>query len=424
MLRYAVVIGAFLFVALIEGACYYKATGDFLFKYHNTLSHYAVNHGFCTDLRMFPSIMFHVNPFNYEFQFQGLQRSYYGFYYLVAVFALIYGLFFKRAYLVSLWLIVIFAYLQWGSMSFTEYKLMHRLPRHLSLATPPMILCVAFFLGNLRPRILKKIISPLIVVFIIISSLIFCYYRHQDLLDAVLPQPIIHNYLESLKPKYVYACNNTLAYQKFLDKFQNKGRQYIDINFAGSSHQNDAYAILGEFRNWQDVVRKVLPNPYNIPANWELEKTLTVKGRLERPPYKIKIYKILNTPIKQIEIQKKEEINSYLLKKFPKVFTKNSRLILVWECAQLDGTDKLKLTNDQLTLHHIEFNYPEEINYKVFMPIPKNQSLKYRLIKEQGRGDVNIIEYPTPLNNFSLLIKVDDGSYPSHDFYRFLCCSR
>ena len=156
-LRYVIVVAAFLFIASIEGASYYKVTGDFLFKYHNTLSHYAVDHGFCTDLGMFPRIMFHLNPFSYEFEFQGLQRSYYGFYYIVAVFALIYGLFFKRAYFVSLWLIVVFAYLQWGSMSFTEYKLMHRLPRHLSLATPPLILCIAFLLGNLRPGKFKKL---------------------------------------------------------------------------------------------------------------------------------------------------------------------------------------------------------------------------------------------------------------------------
>jgi len=423
-LRYVIVVAAFLFIASIEGASYYKVTGDFLFKYHNTLSHYAVNHGFCTDLGMFPRIMFHLNPFSYEFEFQGLQRSYYGFYYIVAVFALIYGLFFKRAYFVSLWLIVIFAYLQWGSMSFTEYKLMHRLPRHLSLATPPMILCVAFLVGNLEPKGLRRFISPLIVLFLIISSLIFCYYRHQDLLDAVLPQSIINNYLESLKPKYVYASTNTIAYQRFLDKFQNKDRQYIDINYVKNARQKDAYIILGEFRNWQDVVRKISPNPNKIPTNWKLEDTFTVEGRLKRPPYKIQIYKILNTPInqnpiKQIEIQNKDEIISYLLKKFPQVVTKSSNLVLAWECAQLDGIDKLKLKNDQLTLKHIEFNYPQEISYRVFMSIPKNQSLQYRVIKEQGRGEVNILEHPAAQNDFSLLIKVDDGSYPSYDFYKF-----
>jgi hypothetical protein len=340
------------------------------------------------------------------------------------VFALIYGLFFKRAYFVSLWLIVVFAYLQWGSMSFTEYKLMHRLPRHLSLATPPMILCVAFSLGNLRPGILKKIISPMILSFLIISSLVFCYHRHQDLIDAVLPQSFINHYLESLKPKYVYASTNTIAYQKFLDKFQSKGRQYIDINFANSGHQNDAYVIFGEFRNWHEVVRKILPNRSKIPPNWKLVDNITVEGRHNRPPYKIQIYKILNTPIKQdiikqMGIQNKEELIPYLSKNFPQTFTKGSNLILAWECAQLDGIDKLKLNNDQLTLHHIEFNYPQEINYKVFMPIPNNKNLQYRVIKEQGRGDVNILEYPDAQNEFSLSIKVDDGPYPSFDFYRF-----
>ncbi len=423
-LRYVIAVAAFLFIASIEGASYYKVTGDFLFKYHNTLSHYAVNHGFCTDLWMFPRIMFHLNPFSHSLQFQGLERSYYGFYYIVAVFGLIFGLFFKRAYFINLWLIIVFAYLQWGSMSFTEYKLMHRLPRHLSLATPPMILCVAFFIGNLRPRILNKVISPIILSFLIISSLVFCYYRHQDLIDSVLPQSAINHYLESLKPKYVYACNNTIAYQRFLDKFQNRGRQYIDINYVKGARQKDAFVIVGEFRNWQDVVRKVLPNRYKIPPNWKLIDEITVEGRLDRPPYKVQIYKLIDTPIKQdlikqVGIQNKEELISYLSKEFPQAFTKGTELVMVWECAELDGIEELKLKDGRLTLHHKDFNYPQGVNYRVFMPIPKSQSLQYRVIKEQGRGKVNILEQPDEQNEFSLLIKVDDGAYPSFDFYRF-----
>jgi hypothetical protein len=239
------------------------------------------------------------------------------------------------------------------------------------------------------------------------------------LTDSVLPQAVIHNYLEYLRPKYVYAANNTIAYQKFLDKFKNKGRQYIDIRRARNIRQEDAYAIIGEFRNWRGVVRDILPNPYSIPVNWKLEKVLRVEGKLQRPPYKVKVYKLLTIPIPELEIKKLKKTEQFLLNKFPDALKKDSNLILSWECAQLDGIDELILKDDQLMLKHIEFLYPKEVNYKVFMPVPKNENLRYRIIKEQGRGKVSIIQFPRKENNFSLKIKIDDGPFPSYDFYRF-----
>lgn len=420
VLRYAILIGVFLVVMSAEGASYYKVTGDFFFKYNHTLTHYAGDHGFCKDLTMYPRIMFHINSRG-NYRFQGKEYSYYGFYYIFTLFALIYSLtqYKRNAYFINIWLLTVFLYLQWGSMSFTEYTPLHRLPRHLSLVTPPMILCLAFFISNFRPEKIKKYISPVIVSFLLISSLIFCYYRHQNLEDSVLPQAAIHNYLDYLKPRFVYAANSTSAYQKFLDKFKDKGRRYIDIRSAKYNRREDAYAIIGEYRHWRDVVRSVLPNPSSIPANWKLEKVLEVEGKLKRPPYKVKIYKLLTIPIPELEIKKTKITKRFLLKKYPHAFKKDSKLILSWECAQLDGIDELNLKDDQLTLQHIKFNYPQEINYRVFTSIPKNENLRYRIIKEQGRGEVSIIKYPTKENNFSLVIRVDDGHFSSYDFYRF-----
>ena len=83
------------------------------------------------------------------------------------------------------------------------------------------------------------------------------------------------------------------------------------------------------------------------------------------------------------------------------------------ECAQLDGIEELELTDSRLMLRHIVFDYPKEINYKVFMPIVSNENLRYKIIKEQGRGEVSIIE--SPKNNFSLIIRIDDGPFPSEE---------
>ena len=57
--RLLLLMAGFLIVAGIEGACYYKVTGDYFYKYHNTLTHYAGEHAFCKDLSMYPQLMFH-----------------------------------------------------------------------------------------------------------------------------------------------------------------------------------------------------------------------------------------------------------------------------------------------------------------------------------------------------------------------------
>ena len=420
VLRYAILAGAFLVVASVEGLLYYKFTDDFFFKYHNTLSHYAGVHGFNTDLTMYPRIMFHLGR-DWTFRFQGLATSYYGFYYIAALAAFGYGLTRRRmeVYAVLLWVLTVFCYLQWGSMSFTEYLPFHRLPRHLSLVTPAMILCLAFFLGNFRPAAVRKWAAPLVTVFLVASSLVFCYYRHQHLTDSVLPQGPVHNYLEFLQPKIVYAANNTVAYQKFLDRFQDRGRRYADIRRAGHNRQEGAYAVIGEFRNWRDVVRDVVPDPARIPVNWELEKTLTVPGRLARAPYRVRVYKLLTEPIPRLELKRRAQMKQFLMKRFPGALRPGSLLMLAWECGRVDGVEELRVRGDRISLRHIAFTPPEDIAASVFRPLPETGGLEYRVIKEQGRGAVTIAQAPSAENGYSLLIRVDDGPFPRHDFYRF-----
>jgi 4-amino-4-deoxy-L-arabinose transferase-like glycosyltransferase len=419
-LRYVLLVGGFLFVVVIEGACYYKVTGDFFFKYHNTLSHYAGEHGFCRDLTMYPRIMFHLNSLG-KFQFQGIEYSYYGFYYIIALCAFIYGLFtWKRTTCcITLWLFTVFAYLQWGSMSFTHYTPFHRLPRHLSLATPAMILCIAYCAGNFKPVKFRTYVSTAVVAFLVLSSTVLCYYRHEYLLDSVLPQAAIHTYLEKLNPRFVYAANNTIAYQRFLDKFKEQGRQYLDIRSAHAIRQRDAYAITGEFRNWQDVVREVLPNPSSVPANWKVEKAIRVAGRLNKSPYTVKVYHLLTTPIEDIELTNSNVLKRYLLRKFPEAIKESSKLILAWECDRVDGVEEIIVRDKKLEMRHIEFNEPEEVSYSIFSPVLKDTLERYRVLKDRGRGDVRVIELPNQKNNFSLRLRVDDGAFPSSGYYLF-----
>lgn len=417
--RYAILAAGFAVLAVLEGWAYYRVTGDFLFKYHNTLSHYAGSHGFCTDPGLYPRIMFHLGN-DLQPRFQGLADSYYGFYYIVALVAVVLGLlrWSPHRCIVICWLLTVFCYLQWGSMSLTEYIPLHRLPRHLSLATPPMILSLAFLLGSSRSK-LRRYAAAVVVVFLVTSSLVFCRYRHQSLQDAVVCQGRIHDYIQSLQPAHVYAACNTIAYQRFLDKFQDHGRHYVDIRRARHCRHNNAFAVVGEFRNWRDVVREALPDPDRIPANWELHTTLTVPGRLQRPPFLVKIYRLLNRPVREMNRHRHREARKHLRREFPEAVTPASTIILSWECNRVDGTEELSLSGETLKLRHVDYCPPEGISYRLYAPMPANDRLRYRLIQTQGRGTVTITQSPLSENKWTMKILIDDGPHPSTDGYSF-----
>lgn len=420
--RCAILAAGFAVVAILEGWAYCRVTGDFLFKYHNTLSHYAESHGFCTDPGLYPRIMFHLGN-DMRPRFQGLADSYYGFYYLVALVAVVLGLMRWSAHrgIVICWLLTVCCYLQWGSMSLTEYIPLHRLPRHLSLATPPMILSLAFLLGasgNRRGK-LRRYAAAAVVVFLVASSLLFCRHRHQSLQDAVVCQRRIHECLDSLQPARVYAACNTIAYQRFLDRFQDCGRRYVDFRRARHCQHDNAVAIVGEFRNWKDVVREVLPDPGRIPANWELHTTLTVPGRLQRPPYQVKIYCLRNRPVREMRRLRRREAREHLRREFPEAVTPASAIILSWECDQLDGTEELVLAGETLQLRHLAFCPPDGVSYRLLTPLPASGRFRYRIVQTKGRGTVTITQGPSSQNEWTMKIIVDDGPYPAGDCYSF-----
>jgi len=420
VLRYLILGAGFLTVAGLEGLAYYKACGDFFFKYTHTLEHYASNHGFCTEQGMYPKLMFHLRGL-WSFELRPKDANYYGFYYLAALPAVLFGLLQRtwNAGVVILWLLIIFGYLQWGSMSLTEYRPLHRLPRHLSLATPAMVLCLACFWANLRWRPGKLIAAPVVVGFLILSSVYVSYYRHEHLTDSVLPQAAIHQCLERLKPKQVYAANNTLAYQKFLDRFEDRGRQYTDIRRLGDQHDDNAVVIIGEFRNWTDVVRDVLPDPWSIPLNWQLVDGIEVPGRLGRPPYAVKVFQLLPAVLPELAMEKLQETRALLTERYPAEFGPDTLLILGCECRRLDGVEEIYLRGNQLRHEHVSFNQPEEVTCHVFNPVPESERYGYRLIKEHGRGAVSLTALPTGHNSYTLAIRLDDGPFASSDAYRF-----
>jgi hypothetical protein len=104
--------------------------------------------------------------------------------------------------------------------------------------------------------------------------------------------------------------------------------------------------------------------------------------------------------------------------------------------AFVDGVDVVKLSGKNLWIEHLYDQLPSRmsINGKKWNPVwDKNTSANYelnpafkpsnadsvKLTKRTGRGAINIMEEPTPGNDETLVIRVDDGGIGGADWYEF-----
>jgi len=232
--RYVLVVLGFILVAGLEEALYFRKTGKFFFKYRATYEHFnAPSDVFCKDPWYYPGLMFFVRP-GYTFHPPTVDEYSYGYYFLAAVPAIVFAWMarVRRFHIALLWLLVIVCYLQWGSTSFTEYKPLHRLDRHMALATPPLVLVLGTGLSAFWPRWTGKVIWCIGVAGLCGSSVFFAHHRHVSWQALVAPQQVLHDLCNQHRVQCLYATPLTILYQKFLDRYDGRPRDYIPIELA------------------------------------------------------------------------------------------------------------------------------------------------------------------------------------------------
>lgn len=104
--------------------------------------------------------------------------------------------------------------------------------------------------------------------------------------------------------------------------------------------------------------------------------------------------------------------------------------------AYVDGVDVVKISGYRLWIEHQDFQLPARMKvngvnwnpawndnisapYKLRRAFRPGSPVAVRLTKLRGRGDVAILEMPSPANNQTLAIKLDDGPYSGADWYEF-----
>jgi len=270
------VIAGFAVFAAGEGFIYWRDTGDFLHKYRATLSHYNIENVFRPNLRTYPDNMFLLT--SHTFSFSRWKQVPYGFFYFALTAFLAPGLWkWRRRYLpIGAWFLITFGYLQFGSMSFTEYHPLHRMPRHLEMVTPPMILLLAAGLAALAKRRFGKWLSYTTVLFLVVTSWVILADDHQKADDALMPQKAIREFVVREKPARVYAYYSTFSYQRFLNQFATTTKFEL-LQSALSSAPEPGYVVLDDL----PITRQILAfhGFKTIPSNWKLAYRLNVERR-------------------------------------------------------------------------------------------------------------------------------------------------
>ena len=105
--------------------------------------------------------------------------------------------------------------------------------------------------------------------------------------------------------------------------------------------------------------------------------------------------------------------------------------------AYVDGTDVIKLNGKKLWIEHQAWQSPGKITvngkkwspswhdntsttYDLHSRFNQRDPDKIKLVKLLGRGTVSIAELPTPANQETLAVKIDDGAYGGADWYEFV----
>jgi hypothetical protein len=104
--------------------------------------------------------------------------------------------------------------------------------------------------------------------------------------------------------------------------------------------------------------------------------------------------------------------------------------------AMVDGVDVVKLSGNRLWIEHGSWKIPSKMtvngkswnpawNDRTSMPFRLNRAFgpadakNIKLATHKGRGPISMVQLPTPANDETLAIKLDDGDFGGADWYEF-----
>ncbi|MFH0861370.1 MAG: hypothetical protein V1921_09230 [Candidatus Altiarchaeota archaeon] len=269
--NYAALLMGFLTVFLLEGALYHYASGDFFLRYQTESEHYTPTlRGVNRNLEHYPVVL--LNRVAPSFAFFG-----YIFYFVLAAGAYIMYKRDARAIILLLWLIPVYFYLQYGSMSLTSYLLIQRIWRFLCVLTIPSSLMVAYLLVNMRIPF-RRYLIPLVIIFLGVSSVYYISQIHTFMDAGMVDFRETARFLKTQPPKDIYSDYDTLGKLNFLLGYERADYLKNIQNVKDPAQIRDAYIVVNASRGVVEVkeIRDSMPSFFiSPPENWEVANVVT-----------------------------------------------------------------------------------------------------------------------------------------------------
>jgi len=177
--NYLLIFFGFLFLFCLEGLYYYQTNGDFLLRYHEMTGTYSATSGYWGKgidpkdvLTFYPPAMLNLSDY-YTF---APNTRIYGFFFYFVIIATIYLLIKKekRSYILILWMLALFLYLQIGTRSISQYLLFGKEMRFLTIISVPCSIIVAAFLS--QKNLMMRYFLPISIVFLFFTSVYYTYF--------------------------------------------------------------------------------------------------------------------------------------------------------------------------------------------------------------------------------------------------------
>lgn len=86
--------------------------------------------------------------------------------------------------------------------------------------------------------------------------------------------------------------------------------------------------------------------------------------------------------------------------------------------GQVDGVDEILIRGRSVRVRHLEAKPIQRQDYRFSAPLPKRE-VDLKLHEIEGRGKVRLVEEPGPWNDYTAVVRIDDGDKGGDDYYEF-----
>ncbi len=213
-----------------------------------------------------------------NFMWENRYDVHYGLYYYLIIPAIIICILTrdKKAFPVIIWLIALFLWSNYGSMSITKYVLIHKLHRHMTIiAIPSMLILSKVIIDRFynKKSIIPRTIGLLIIIALFTTSIFYISNRYVYLKASVHDFTLMHTILKDLDDKPIYGDPVVRTQLKY--KFKYKKNELIRTieNVKECDEIKDAYVIMKGSRGFVDnefFINSIPECMYEPPSNWDL----------------------------------------------------------------------------------------------------------------------------------------------------------